>query len=88
MNMNTLTILLTKSGALDAPLLNKTGLTDAYHVQLKWSNQTLSPAPQETDGTFGPSIFTAVQKLGLKIEAGKGPRQFLVFDHAERPSEN
>jgi uncharacterized protein (TIGR03435 family) len=51
-------------------------------------NQTLSSATQETDPALGPSIFTAVQKLGLKIEAGKGPRQFLVFDHAERPTEN
>ena len=88
MNMNTLIFLLGQRAGLDAPLLNKTDLTGAWHVQLQWANQTLSPATQETDAPLGPSIFTAVQKLGLKIEAGKGPRQFLVFDHAERPSEN
>ena len=89
MNMDTLTYFLGRPDAgLDAPLFNKTALAGAYHVQLQWSNQALSPATQETDGTFGPSIFTAVQKLGLKIEAGRGPRQFLVFDHAERPSAN
>jgi uncharacterized protein (TIGR03435 family) len=88
MNMKTLSFLLMKSAGLDAPLINKTNLTGAYHVQLEWVNQTLASATQETDAAAGPSIFTAVRKLGLKIEAGKGPRQFLVFDHAEQPSEN
>ena len=69
--------------SLGAPILNKTGLTGAYHVQLQWSD---SNAP--ADVSSYPSIFTAVQKLGLTLEAGKGPRQFLVFDHAERPTEN
>jgi uncharacterized protein (TIGR03435 family) len=36
-----------------------------------------------------PSIFTAMQQqLGLEVEAGKGPREFLVVDHLEKPSEN
>ncbi len=36
----------------------------------------------------GPSIFTGVQELGLKLEATKGPVQVLVIEHAEKPSEN
>jgi len=88
MNMDSLATLLTigtrdPQSPLDGPVINKTGLTDVYHVQLEYS-----PASQATDAPPALSIFTAVQKLGLKIEAGKGPRQFLVFDHAERPSEN
>ena len=68
---------------LDAPVIDKTGLTDAYHVQIEYS--PLNPRPEAPAAL---SIFTAIQKLGLKLEASKGPRQFLVFDHAERPTEN
>jgi len=35
----------------------------------------------------GPSIFTALQQqLGLKLEAATASRDFLMVDHAERPT--
>jgi uncharacterized protein (TIGR03435 family) len=37
----------------------------------------------------GPSLFTAIQEqLGLKLESAKGPVEFIVIDHVERPSGN
>jgi uncharacterized protein (TIGR03435 family) len=71
---------------MDAPTVNKTGLTGAYHMQFQFLSPIAKPGP--TADPPAPSIFTAVQKLGLKLEAGQGPRQFVVCDRIERPTEN
>jgi uncharacterized protein (TIGR03435 family) len=70
--------------SLDRPVIDRTGLTGTFDAHMEF-------APDQTtlDPTRGPSIFTAVQEeLGLKLEPSKGPGEFLVIDHAERPSEN
>jgi uncharacterized protein (TIGR03435 family) len=42
-----------------------------------------------SDRDFGAAIMAAVQeKLGLKLEARKGPVEVLVVDHVEKPSDN
>lgn len=64
----------------DRPVLDRTGLTGFFDVDLKWSNQA-----KATDD--GPSFFTAVQEqLGLRLEAGRGPQEMLVIDSVERPT--
>ena len=45
-----------------------------------------SAAPTAPDPV--PSLFTAIQELGLKLESAKGPVEVLVIDSVEKPTEN
>jgi uncharacterized protein (TIGR03435 family) len=67
------------SGAADRPVINETGLSGLYDFKLEFARAADSDAP---------SIFTAVQELGLKLEPKKGLVEVVVIDGAERPSEN
>jgi uncharacterized protein (TIGR03435 family) len=68
-------------------IVDKTGLTDHYDFELRWTPQSASPVA--ADDSYGPSIFTALQEqLGLKLEPATAPLNVLVIDHAEPPSEN
>jgi bla regulator protein blaR1 len=86
---------------LGRTLVDKTGLTGKFDIQLQWTPDQAQlqamappgglppgmPAPQFDPN--GPSIFTALQEqLGLKLESQKGPVDIIVIDHVERPSEN
>jgi uncharacterized protein (TIGR03435 family) len=87
-------------GRLDRPVIDKTGIAGLFDFHLEFAvDQTtprflvggdLSAPPGDlSNPPGGPSIFTAVQQqLGLKLEPTKGPREFLVIDHVEKPSEN
>jgi uncharacterized protein (TIGR03435 family) len=80
-------------GVLDRPVLDQTGVAGRFDFHLEYgidqaTNRVHSDGAGPGDRT-GPSIFTAVQEqLGLKLEPTTGPGEFLVIDHAERPSEN
>ena len=75
------------------PVVDKTGLTGRYDIELHWTmdaptgaSETNAPPAPPGDA---PSIFTAVQEqLGLKLESTKGPVEVLVIDHVERPTED
>ena len=88
---------------LDRPVFDKTGIAGKYIFQLEFLPDETSPgsvfpgrggepapAPAPaSDPSGGASIFTAIQEqLGLKLEPAKGPREFIVIDRAEKPSEN
>jgi uncharacterized protein (TIGR03435 family) len=67
------------------PVVDKTGLTGYYAFTFDWIPADRAP---ESDSDT-PSMFTAIQEqLGLKLEPTKAPREILVIDHAEKPSEN
>ena len=67
------------SPTLGRPVVDRTGLTGPFDLELKWS-------PDQTD-TTGPSLFTAIQEqLGLKLESQRAPVDVLVIDRLERPT--
>lgn len=69
------------SGLVGRVIIDKTGLTALYDVDLTWS--------RDGEADSGPSIFTALQEqLGLKLEPAKALLDVVVIDHIERPSEN
>ena len=45
-------------------------------------------APAITASDSAPSLLTAIQDLGLKLEPAKGPVEVLVIDSVEKPTEN
>ncbi len=73
------------------PVIDKTGLGGTYDVHLEW---WLDENPSSPDGggatdTNRVSLIQAIRKqLGLELEPGKGPREFLVIDRLEKPSAN
>jgi len=74
------------SWRLGRPVLNRSGLSGPYHIELTWSPDD-NPSPSNTPA--GPSIFTAIQEqLGLKLQPAKAPVPTLVIDHAEKASAN
>jgi uncharacterized protein (TIGR03435 family) len=70
------------SQRLDRPVTDQTDFADPIDFSLQW-------APDGSDDTAHPSIFTAVQEqIGLKLEPRKDPMEVLVIDHIEKPSPN
>jgi uncharacterized protein (TIGR03435 family) len=77
------------SAAVGRVVLDKTGLTGGYDLDLKFTPE-LSGPPQDAGAIdSGPSLFTAIrEQLGLKLESGKAFVDFYTIEHAERPSGN
>jgi len=70
-------------------VIDKTGLTGFYQVQLEWTpDDPRSVAPELA--TDSPSLYTALQEqLGLKLERHEGPIDVLVIDRVSKtPLEN
>jgi uncharacterized protein (TIGR03435 family) len=68
----------------EGPIVDMTNLKGVYDFSLEWV--TVQQAEQ---GAGGPSMFEAVEKLGLKIESRKQSMAVLVIDHVDRlPTEN
>jgi uncharacterized protein (TIGR03435 family) len=72
------------SSMVEAPVVDKTGLTGTYNYTLQFGREWSANDPESW-----PSIFTAVQEqLGLKLEAVRESVPNLVVDHITKPTEN
>jgi uncharacterized protein (TIGR03435 family) len=65
---------------LETQIDDETGLAGKYDFKLEWSRD-----PAAADAT-APSLFTAIQEFGLKLESIKGPVRMLVIDSGEKPA--
>ena len=67
-------------------------MTGLFDIDLTWSTDPAAnsganaPDAEETSGPMpsGPSVFTALQQYGLRLEPGKAAEDFIVVDHMER----
>jgi uncharacterized protein (TIGR03435 family) len=88
---------------VDRPVIDKTGLKEAFDFTLELSMQDMAGARGAVvmHGGGGPSagpapdsaptgsLFSSMQRLGLKLEAKRAPLDLLVIDSAEKvPTEN
>ena len=76
-------------------VIDKTGLTGSYDINLQWTPlQTASASSSDSTGASSPdsggtSVFTAVEEqLGLKLVPAKAQSKVLVIDHIEQPTPN
>jgi len=83
------------SGINNRVIIDKTGLTGTYDVHLQWEKDPPPTAPGEAAaqttpaGPHAPSLFDAMEKqLGLRLESGRGPVEYLVVDRVEKPLQN
>jgi uncharacterized protein (TIGR03435 family) len=71
--------------SVDRPIVDRTGLTERYDLQLKWTTDDA----HATDPDAPPGLFTAIQEqVGLKLEPVKAMADVLVIDKVERPEGN
>jgi uncharacterized protein (TIGR03435 family) len=82
--MTTLAAFLSRQ--MDRPVTDQTHIQGFYIFTLEWTPDDLKGS--SSDAARGPSIFTALQELGLKLEPQKAPVEIIVVDSAEKPTGN
>ena len=81
---------------VDRPVIDKTGLSGNYDVELTYTPDVGQGARFGTDraesqpaNSDAPSLFSALRgQLGLELKSARGPVEMLMVDRAERPDTN
>jgi bla regulator protein blaR1 len=75
------------AGSLDRPLIDRSGLSGQFDVELKWTQDALTATgPADVDSVSLPTALR--EQLGLKLEPARAPIDVMVVEHVQRPSEN
>jgi len=69
----------------NSPVRDETGLKGKYDFEISFRTVWEDPS---ANGESGPTLFQAVERLGLKLSKGKGPQEVITIVKAEQPSEN
>ena len=80
---------------LDRMVVDRTGIAGRFDIDVPpWSlglqprPSDLGPDAEPQPDPNGPSIFSVIQKFGLRLEATRGQIEILVVDHVEPPTAN
>jgi uncharacterized protein (TIGR03435 family) len=81
-----------QEAVVDRPVVNRTELTGRFDFQFTFAPDGSQfggmRLPPQNDEEAAPSLFTAIQELGLRLDAVKTPVDVLVIDRAAMPSAN
>ena len=76
------------SGVARRPVIDATGLSGAWDLELKYSTAIVAPDSGAASSDY-PSLFTALkEQLGLRLTGKKGTARVWVVVRAEKPTEN
>jgi uncharacterized protein (TIGR03435 family) len=85
------------SGLVGRFVIDRTGLEGRFNIPLEFAPDDDTPGGvsglawsrrEGATAATGPSIFKALEELGLKLDPTKAPAEYLVIDHVERPAPN
>lgn len=68
----------------DRLIFDKTGFSGLFDIHLEFTPATAASVTAESN----PSLFTAIQEVGLKLESARAPVEVLVIDSVQKPSVN
>jgi uncharacterized protein (TIGR03435 family) len=66
---------------LERPVLDQTGITGSYDFEYRTGDE-------DNDTDKAGFLITAMKEIGLRLKSGTGPREAIVIDSAEKPTEN
>src|SRR5262245_43610172 len=72
-------------------VVDRTGVRGRFDIDVPPWSTGAPPRPDSDEpqpDPNGPSLFTVLQQLGLRLAPARGPITYYVVDHVERPSPN